>query len=100
VPHKYYINLSMNNSKDLLSPFKIGSTLSSRDIDPYFNLESEIYRLKKELNAVILKHYYQNSEIKILQILLETRWSYQEKLPKLMLTLLSFVALNLWQSLR
>ena len=53
----------MNNSKDLLSPFKIGSALSSRDIDPYLNLESEIYRLKKELNAVILAHYYQDSEI-------------------------------------
>ena len=63
MPHKNYINLSMNNSKDLLSPFKIGSALSSRDIDPYLNLESEIYRLKKELNAVILAHYYQDSEI-------------------------------------
>lgn len=27
------------------------------------NLEEEIYRLKKELNAVILAHYYQESEI-------------------------------------
>jgi len=27
------------------------------------NLESEIFRLKKELNAVILAHYYQESEI-------------------------------------
>lgn len=32
-------------------------------IDPYLNLEEEIERLKKEQNAVILAHYYQDSEI-------------------------------------
>jgi quinolinate synthase len=32
-------------------------------IDPSLDLESEIARLKKERNAVILAHYYQDSEI-------------------------------------
>ena len=32
-------------------------------IDPLLNLEDEINRLRKEMNAVILAHYYQDSEI-------------------------------------
>lgn len=32
-------------------------------IDPYLDLESEIKRLKSEMGAVILAHYYQDSEI-------------------------------------
>lgn len=34
-----------------------------RTIDPGLNLEEEVLRLKKELNAVILAHYYQDAEI-------------------------------------
>lgn len=33
------------------------------DVDKQIDLESEIIKLKKELNAVILAHYYQESEI-------------------------------------
>ncbi len=33
------------------------------DVDPTLDLESEIRRLKKEKNAIILAHYYQESEI-------------------------------------
>ncbi len=43
--------------------FTLRVNISSEDIDPYLDLELEIHRLKKELNAVILAHYYQDSEI-------------------------------------
>ncbi len=32
-------------------------------IDPSLDLEAEVLRLKKERNAVLLAHYYQDSEI-------------------------------------
>jgi quinolinate synthase len=37
--------------------------LTPRDLDPFIDLESEIARLKRERNAVILAHYYQEGEI-------------------------------------
>ena len=37
--------------------------LDEQDIDPSLNLEDEIKRLREEMNAVILAHYYQDSEI-------------------------------------
>lgn len=37
--------------------------LTDNHIDPSLDLEKEIMRLKKERNAVILAHYYQDSEI-------------------------------------
>lgn len=36
---------------------------TDKDIDPYLDLEAAIHRLKKGLNAIILAHYYQDSEI-------------------------------------
>lgn len=36
---------------------------TSFKIDPYLDLEKEIFKLKNSLNAVILAHYYQDSEI-------------------------------------
>ena len=33
------------------------------DVDPTLDLYAEIERLKKERNAIILAHYYQESEI-------------------------------------
>jgi quinolinate synthase len=36
---------------------------ASRPIDPSLDLEEEIVRLKKERNAVLLAHYYQDGEI-------------------------------------
>ena len=37
--------------------------IETGSIDPYLDLETEIKRLKQSLNAVILAHYYQDSEI-------------------------------------
>ena len=41
----------------------MASQALARPIDPSLDLEREITRLKKERNAVILAHYYQDSEI-------------------------------------
>jgi len=38
-------------------------SLRVRAIDPALDLEAEIVRLKKDLNAVILAHYYQDADI-------------------------------------
>ncbi|MDD5011876.1 MAG: quinolinate synthase NadA [Phycisphaerae bacterium] len=40
-----------------------GKMLTADDIPPTLDLRAEITRLRKELNAVILAHYYQESEI-------------------------------------
>jgi quinolinate synthase len=46
----------MTNNKPLLIK-------SEQDIDPSLDLIAEINRLRKEMNAVILAHYYQDEEI-------------------------------------
>lgn len=48
-------------SESLNQPVDLSQKL--RTIDPSLDLRDEIGRLKKELNAVILAHYYQDSEI-------------------------------------
>ena len=34
-----------------------------KTVDPHIDVEAEIDRLRKERNAVILAHYYQESEV-------------------------------------
>ncbi len=41
----------------------MSSIQNTSEIDPYIDLEQEIFTLKKQLNAVILAHYYQDTEI-------------------------------------
>ena len=44
-------------------PLPIVGRAAQKPIDPSLDLEDEIARLKKEKNAVILAHYYQDSDI-------------------------------------
>ena len=41
----------------------IAGRAAEKHVDPSLDLENEIIRLKQEKNAVILAHYYQDSEI-------------------------------------
>lgn len=52
----------MTNTKEITGKSKL-TIKGVQSIDLSLNLESEIKNLKKELNAVILAHYYQESEI-------------------------------------
>jgi len=42
---------------------KVGSLVEENEVSALLDLEEEIERLKKELHAVVLAHYYQDSEI-------------------------------------
>lgn len=46
-----------------IAPSQFAAKKKSTSHDPTFDLEDEIVRLKKERNAVLLAHYYQDSEI-------------------------------------
>jgi quinolinate synthase len=45
------------------APIPLAEPLARRPVDPTLDLEREIRRLRAERNAVILAHYYQDSEI-------------------------------------
>jgi quinolinate synthase len=46
-----------------MQPLRLDRTRDPEPIDPSLDLEEEIRRLKRERNAIILAHYYQESEI-------------------------------------
>ncbi len=46
-----------------MTPVDTAKLKTAADIDPFLDLEAEIARLRREMNAVILAHYYQEAEI-------------------------------------
>ncbi len=59
----------LNKNRQMTTQFEVAKDHLSEmgyldiDVDPMMNLEEEIERLKKEKNAIVLAHYYQESEI-------------------------------------
>ena len=56
----------MTDERALLNKAKNNLVLNGfldLDVDPVLDLEAEITKLKQEKNAIILAHYYQESEI-------------------------------------
>ena len=53
----------MTTGRDNSSTLEKMSVLTENDIDPFLDLEEEINRLRRDMNAVVLAHYYQDGEI-------------------------------------
>ena len=60
------------------------------EIDPTLDLFSEIERLKKEKNAILLAHYYQEPDIQDVRITLGIVWGWRKK-PKRRMRISSFL---------
>lgn len=62
-PHRIAATLPLLKDEPILNAARLDLERRLATIDPALDLEAEIQRLRKARNAVILAHYYQESEI-------------------------------------